>query len=96
MESLMYAVGRVFRANQFNDDDLVDRLNHQFTVLFLVVAMVIVTTTQYVGSPINCWCPAYFTDSHIDFTNKVDAVLQSRLFRRMIIFIHQQAVEEKN
>jgi len=71
MEGLMHAVGKVFKANEFNDDDIVDRLNHHFTVVFLVVAMVVVTTTQYVGSPINCWCPAYFTDSHIDFTNKV-------------------------
>ena len=71
MEGLMRAVVKVFKANEFNDDDMVDRLNHHFTVLFLTVAMVVVTTTQYVGSPINCWCPAYFTDSHIDFTNKV-------------------------
>ena len=71
MDSLMHAVGKVFKANEFNDDDIIDRLNHHFTVLFLVIAMVVVTTTQYVGSPINCWCPAYFTDSHIDFTNKV-------------------------
>ena len=73
MDSLMHAVGKVFKANEFNDDDIIDRLNHHFTVLFLVIAMVVVTTTQYVGSPINCWCPAYFTDSHIDFTNKVAA-----------------------
>jgi len=79
MEGLMYAVGKVFKVNEFNDDDMVDRLNHHFTVLFLIVAMVVVTTTQYVGSPINCWCPAYFTDSHIDFTNKVFSSLSALL-----------------
>jgi len=81
MEGLMYAVGKVFKANEFNDDDMVDRLNHHFTVLFLIVAMVVVTTTQYVGSPINCWCPAYFTDSHIDFTNKVSSLLSEHIIR---------------
>jgi len=71
----MHAVKKVFKANEFNDDDMVDRLNHHFTVMFLIIAMVVVTTTQYVGSPINCWCPAYFTHSHIAFTNKVHSLL---------------------
>ena len=78
MEALMHAIRKVFKANDFNDDDIIDRLNHHFTVLFLIIAMVVVTTTQYVGSPINCWCPAYFTHSHIDFTNKVIAAVVAR------------------
>ena len=84
MEGLMHAVGKVFKANEFNDDDMVDRMNHHFTVLFLIVAMAVVTTTQYVGSPITCWCPAYFTNSHIDFTNKV-ADVSFHVLRRVQI-----------
>lgn len=67
----MSAVSRVVKANARNDDDIVDRLNHQFTVMFLIVFTIVVSTTQYVGKPIECWCPAYFTENHVDFTNKV-------------------------
>ena len=31
----------------------------------------ITCTKQYVGEPISCWCPAHFTDSHVEFTNSV-------------------------
>lgn len=70
-DSLFSAVAKVAKVNVRNDDDLVDRLNHRYTVIFLVIFTVIVSTTQYVGNPIHCWCPAYFTGNHEEYTNKV-------------------------
>lgn len=57
---------RVGAANSFSD-----RLNHRFTVSILGVFALIITTRQYVGEPISCWCPVYFSSSNVDYTNKV-------------------------
>ena len=71
MEGLISTVAKVAKVNIRNDDDLIDRVNHRYTVIFLVIFTVLVSTTQYVGDPIHCWCPAYFTGNHEDFTNKI-------------------------
>jgi len=71
MEGIISAAARVAKVHLRNDDDLVDRLHHRYTVLFLVIFTAVVSTTQYVGDPISCWCPAYFTENHVDYTNKV-------------------------
>lgn len=52
-------------------DDVIDQLNHQYTSALLVIFTVLVSAKQYVGEPISCWCPAHFTDSHVEFTNSV-------------------------
>jgi len=71
MDGIISAAARVAKVHLRNDDDLVDRLHHRYTVLFLVIFTAVVSTTQYVGDPISCWCPAYFTENHVDYTNKV-------------------------
>jgi len=53
------------------DDDHVDRLSRQYTVIILICFAFLVSTKQFVGRPINCWCPAEFTDSHVDYTNSI-------------------------
>ena len=53
------------------DDDYVDRLSRQYTVIILVCFAFLVSTKQFVGRPINCWCPAEFTESHVDYTNSI-------------------------
>ncbi len=76
--SLISAIGGIAKVNVRNDDDIADRLHHRYTVFFFVIFTVVVSTTQYVGDPIHCWCPAYFTSNHEGFTNKVNATfLQS-------------------
>ena len=52
-------------------DSFTDRLNCRYTTLVLGIFAILVTTKHYVGDPISCWCPAHFTDSHVDYTNKV-------------------------
>ena len=54
-----------------SDDDYVDRLSRQYSVLILVCFAFLVSTKQFVGKPIACWCPAQFTESHRDYTNTV-------------------------
>jgi hypothetical protein len=54
-----------------DDDDLYDRLSRRYTSSLLVLFAVMVTTKQFVGEPISCWCPAIFTDSHRQYTNNI-------------------------
>ncbi|XP_013415376.1 innexin unc-9 [Lingula anatina] len=51
------------------DDDFYDRLSHRYTALFLMVFAVLVSTQQYVGSPIICWTPANFISNYVSYTN---------------------------
>jgi len=82
MEVMLTAVSKVYKVNKARcDDDIADRLNHQYTVIFLVVFTAVVSARQYVGSPITCWCPAHFTDNHIDFANKVGTVCRRCIFK---------------
>ena len=71
MDSLISTVAKVAKVKIRNDDDLCDRLNHRYTTLLLMIFTIVVSTTQYVGNPIHCWCPAYFTSNHEEFTNKI-------------------------
>ena len=50
------------------DDDWVDRLNHLWTVVILVIFAVFISGGQYVGSPIECWTPAHFTGAFVSYT----------------------------
>ena len=58
-----------------NDDDFIDRLSHHYTTIILLVFTVVVSTKQYVGDAIQCWCPAQFTEAHVAYTNQVMLLL---------------------
>ncbi|CAD5126051.1 unnamed protein product [Dimorphilus gyrociliatus] len=51
------------------DDDSVDRLNSRWTVIILMIFCVVVAGETYVGTPIKCWAPQHFTDSHEKYMN---------------------------
>ncbi|CAD5229285.1 unnamed protein product [Bursaphelenchus okinawaensis] len=52
-------LGRIRRSYQSND--IIDRLNYQYTAVMIMLAAFTLTATQYVGKPIQCWVPPEFT-----------------------------------
>ncbi|XP_052799428.1 innexin-3-like [Mya arenaria] len=44
------------------NDDRIDRLNHVYTTVLLVVFAVVGSTTQFAGHPIHCWHPPEFEE----------------------------------
>jgi len=101
MERLLKSIMTIREIKFRMDDDYVDRLNRQYTVIilidlsqfsstctdfsylssctfesvFVVIILIcfgaLVTTKQFVGQPITCWCPAQFTDSHREYTDSI-------------------------
>lgn len=51
------------------DDDFVDRLNHIYTVVILVIFALFVGGNACVGDPIACWHPAHFTGAQVQYAN---------------------------
>jgi len=76
-----------------DDDGLVERLSRRYTSTLLAAFAMMVTTKQFVGEPISCWCPTYFTDGQRQYTNNNAAahlVLVSDLLHRRTATVHQQ------
>ena len=71
MDRLLKALFQIQEFKLKVDDDFVDRLNRQYTPAMFVLFTMLVSIKQYVGEPINCWCPAQFTPSHMDYANTV-------------------------
>lgn len=42
------------------DGDMVDRLNYCYTTILLIVFSFFVSGWTFVGTPIQCWFPAYY------------------------------------
>ena len=71
MDRLFKSVSSIREIKFRMDDDYVDRLSRQYTVVILICFGFLVSTKQFVGKPITCWCPAQFTSSHRDYTDAV-------------------------
>jgi hypothetical protein len=56
-------------------DSFSDQLNCVYSTFILMTLSVTITTLYFVSTPIACWCPAHFEDSHARFTNKVMVVV---------------------
>ena len=99
MQSLLASFGDIKDPRAGGGDSFCDRLNCSFTVYLLILFSVIVTTRVYVGDQVSCWCPSHFTDSHVEYTNKVsqsnynsktdvyvcDSMSRFRLFRANLL-----------
>ena len=53
------------------DDDFYDRISRRYSVILLMIFTILVSTKQYVGEPIACFCPAHFTGTHVEYTNNI-------------------------
>nr|BCO10869.1 Limax innexin 3 [Ambigolimax valentianus] len=53
------------------DDDWADRISHLWTVCLLVLFTLLISSAQYVGDPIQCWCPAQFSGAQVGYTKSV-------------------------
>jgi innexin len=62
---------RVISSNRIQDDDFADRLSHRHTVAVLILFTILVSSSQLVGNPISCWCPAHFTGAMVQYTNYI-------------------------
>ena len=71
MDRLLRTFFSIHEISVKKDDDFADRLSRQFSTSLLIAMSLIVSTKQFVGDPIACWCPAHFTDSHRQYTNNV-------------------------
>ncbi|KAL3119007.1 hypothetical protein niasHT_003790 [Heterodera trifolii] len=45
----------------YQSNDIIDRLNYQYTAMLLSFGAITMAATQYVGKPIQCWVPPEFT-----------------------------------
>ncbi|ELU16070.1 hypothetical protein CAPTEDRAFT_114804 [Capitella teleta] len=52
-------------------DSFTDRLSSRVTFILCVTFSLFVATTHFMGNPVSCWCPSFFTESHTNYTNKV-------------------------
>ena len=52
-------------------DSFSDQLSCVYTAFILTTLSMLIATLYFVNTPICCWCPAHFEDSHERFTNKV-------------------------
>jgi hypothetical protein len=69
MSKVLSAVFSASGLSSRHDDDLTDRLVSRYSASVFVALCAIVTTSTYVGNPINCWCPAQFTGTHAAYAN---------------------------
>lgn len=50
-------------------ENFIDRLNRYYSSIFFLFLACLVSSKQLVGNPIECWCPAQFTDNQVRYTN---------------------------
>jgi hypothetical protein len=56
---------------KYGGDSSTDQLNCVHTFYILTAFAIIMQAGHIIGTPIACWSPAHFTDTHADYTNTV-------------------------
>ena len=94
MDRLFSFIGDVADPVKGGGDTFTDRLNCRYTPCIFIIFALIITTKQYVGEPIACWCPDHFTHAQIEYTNQVMPYLNFNMesssgMNMMILFMAQ-------
>ena len=55
-------------------EGFMDRLSCVYTGMGVMVVGILVGVAPYFSPPIRCWCPAQFTDSHVNYVETVSSV----------------------
>ena len=95
MSQILSAVFRAGGLKARHDDDLTDRLVSCYSASVFIALCVIVTTSTYVGTPINCWCPAQFTGTHSSYANS-KCLISSTYSQNFDEALPQDATKEKH
>ena len=53
------------------DDNIIDRISHYYTIIGLFFGVILVGTAEYVGNPIECWCPNELSHVEVKYVNFV-------------------------
>ncbi|ESN94877.1 hypothetical protein HELRODRAFT_193752 [Helobdella robusta] len=69
MASLVATAVKMAGGNDRFDDTITDRVNHVTTTAMLVVMATLVTTTNFVGNPIECFVPKELSKTHVQYFN---------------------------
>jgi len=70
MEKLFLAIANVGDPRGGGGDSFIDRLSCTWTTFLLLMFALLVTASNYTGSPIACFCPDHFTGPQEDYTNQ--------------------------
>ncbi|WAR03603.1 MMP12-like protein [Mya arenaria] len=62
LSAILGSIPGITQLRASRNDDRIDRLNHVYTTVLLVVFAVVVSTTQFAGHPIHCWHPPEFEE----------------------------------
>ncbi|KAK3082805.1 hypothetical protein FSP39_005901 [Pinctada imbricata] len=71
VDGILGFVPSLSKLRKSTGDDWIDRVSHLYSVILLVIFAIVVSTGQFVGDPIQCWCPAEFTDAYEAYTNSI-------------------------
>jgi len=58
-------------------ETFVDRLSSRYTVYLLLLLATIITLVMLFGERNQCWTPAHYADSHVDFSHSVSVKFTS-------------------
>ncbi|XP_069111073.1 innexin unc-9-like [Argopecten irradians] len=53
------------------DENIIDRTNRYYTVMFLSFYNLYLMTDDYIGDPIYCWCPDEFTEQEVKYVHSL-------------------------
>lgn len=71
MEQLFSIFGDVSHTKLGGADTFADQLNCKYTVYILTIITILSTTKVFVDEPIYCFCPEKFTDSQVNYANRL-------------------------